>query len=981
MGAALSQATYPPFIFSLAIGIPSLILYLLEVVILLTKPTHFRSAFFRLFIMRFISNTINYFCSFFFMRLGRLGILFDFFNAMPSSILAFCYFFNFYTFHADNISTMFILLNRLTLIISPMGHETIWKYLLPASIMVIYLTPLSCTVQLFTYDFFVRRQDDNKTFTLAINFKPEKKYIASAYLAAVSAVIFSVLCGMLNLVIVILYRRSRNPQTMARMVEQQVESRLTIYAIVTFIAQLSMALYWLFDIILTDIYFAGSLRLRAILGKNFDEVLTIIQLAFPTHEDPNATPSEDVTEFIFTLPSRGFGDYGRKTDVNADPNTTFSSEPNVVGAIGVKYAHGSICDLVINALKDSSRSPNDALKEVLEKIDKEFHNKFGTQFISSAQKLELGLAYINMGNDFPPTDTPVENGEEPSTYSRKIFATTYCYENLFVELASPRTIFKDYMVHFRHNFHHIRMADKKEQVRFYKHRVKSIRRDGFVYSYSTDLKRNPLWKCRMACGRMFNGKRTCPAYVLTKGNWNKDDRGREFQIGIVMNEHDHEPYQTAFQEESDDDENPEAGLKFYKYIDTKVHRDGYVYGWVANLKSSPPWKQRMTCTRKQRGIRKQCNGYIWTTGEWETDSRERLYQRGIVKGYHACEHPVNEDDTDFVGNGGPMDDEQKDESDESLQENSEASLGPAEDVEHVEQEKSAEKDKAMEESLEAPLGPAGDTAAPSVENEAETKDEAEKDELYIDESDESLQENSEASLGPAEDVEHVEQEKSAEKDKAMEESSEAPGNEGAASPYTTALDLMQKLTLQSPPSSSHTMLSEDENHIIEVRSPGSIAASFLDGESLLDGEQPRRELTEEEKILEERRISILLDEGTSPAEYYNEAVELYLVETDEAFEENSEAPLGPAEDLERVEQEKSAEVDKAMEESSEAPLGPAEDLDSNLEQEGSDGEVQDMEQEDSAEVDKEVRNTTTQLDVTSGSDEWIRLLPESEVRK
>ncbi|KAI1707719.1 hypothetical protein DdX_12274 [Ditylenchus destructor] len=174
---------------------------------------------------------------------------------------------------------------------------------------------------------------------------------------------------------------------------------------------------------------------------------------------------------------------------------------------------------------------------------------------------------------------------------------------------------------------------------------------------------------------------------------------------------------------------------------------------------------------------------------------------------------------------------------------------------------------------------------------------------------------------------------------------EDPGNEGAASPDTTALDLMQNLTLQSPPSSSHPMLSEDENDIIddiiEVRSPGSIAASFLDGESLLDGEQPRRELTDEEKILEERRISILLDEGTSPAEYYKfmenlaapsvekeaeQKDELYIVETDEAFEENSEAPHGPAEDLERVEQEKSAEIDKAMEESFESPLGTAEDI-------------------------------------------------------
>ncbi|KAI1720340.1 hypothetical protein DdX_05727 [Ditylenchus destructor] len=155
----------------------------------------------------------------------------------------------------------------------------------------------------------------------------------------------------------------------------------------------------------------------AILGKNFDEVLTIIQLAFPTHEDPNATPSEDVTEFIFTLPSRGFGDYGRKTDIDRTVRFVLLVPAVTLKVIQKLYpdAHGSICDLVINALKDSSRSPNDALKEVLEKIDKEFHNKFGTQFNSSAHKLELGLAYINMDNDFSPTDTPVENGEEPST--------------------------------------------------------------------------------------------------------------------------------------------------------------------------------------------------------------------------------------------------------------------------------------------------------------------------------------------------------------------------------------------------------------------------------------------------------------------------------------------------------------------------------------------------------------------------------------
>ncbi|KAI1698354.1 srg family chemoreceptor domain-containing protein [Ditylenchus destructor] len=42
---------------------------------------------------------------------------------MPPQFLAVFFFFNYYTFHADNLSTMFILLNRLTLILVPIGQE------------------------------------------------------------------------------------------------------------------------------------------------------------------------------------------------------------------------------------------------------------------------------------------------------------------------------------------------------------------------------------------------------------------------------------------------------------------------------------------------------------------------------------------------------------------------------------------------------------------------------------------------------------------------------------------------------------------------------------------------------------------------------------------------------------------------------------------------------------------------------------------
>ncbi|KAI1709598.1 hypothetical protein Ddc_13777 [Ditylenchus destructor] len=213
-----------------------------------------------------------------------------------------------------------------------------------------------------------------------------------------------------------------------------------------------------------------------------------------------------------------------------------------------------------------------------------------------------------------------------------------------------------------------------------------------------------------------------------------------------------------------------------------------------------------------------------------------------------------------------------------------------------------------------------------------------------------------------------------------------PAN-GAASPDTAALDLMQNLTLQSPsssqaPTSPHPMLSDDEDDIIEVRSPGSIAASFLDSDSLLDGEQPRRVLTEEEKLLEERRIAILLDDDTSPAAYYK-------------FMENLPAPSTSANDLELqmdrerpesedsvqdLELEESNEVveeaekkdeeakvgsDKALEESSEAPDGPAEDNESHVDQQESEDIVLDLELEEPNEVVEEAEKKDEEAKVDS----------------
>ncbi|KAI1705242.1 hypothetical protein DdX_13710 [Ditylenchus destructor] len=128
-----------------------------------------------------------------------------------------------------------------------------------------------------------------------------------------------------------------------------------------------------------------------------------------------------------------------------------------------------------------------------------------------------------------------------------------------------------------------------------------------------------------------------------------------------MAKHDHEPYQISFQGKDNDDETPEPGLKFYRYIDGKVYRDGHVYCFKLKLKCSLPWKHRMVCTRNSKKL--TCKGSIWTTGEWEIDELGRHYQRGILKGGHshkAYEQFLNEDDTAYVRERSPMNDKVSD---------------------------------------------------------------------------------------------------------------------------------------------------------------------------------------------------------------------------------------------------------------------------------------------------------------------------------
>uniref|UniRef100_A0A915NVR1 Serpentine receptor class gamma n=1 Tax=Meloidogyne floridensis TaxID=298350 RepID=A0A915NVR1_9BILA len=231
----LANTVYMPFVISLVIGVPSVILYSFEVFIIITKWKDYNSSFFQLLIARAILNILNFIISFG-ERFPKVGLFTNIYLQLPSWVLATTFFFGYYCLHGENIATTLQLLDRLSSILWPFSYEKAWKRLLPFAFLLIFILPLTRTIQIFSFDFYARLQADNQTVTLDIrNIKTLD--INPAEDAAYSCVIFMFICLIINITTLFAYKTKVKPQTTqiaSNGLQKAIEKRLTLYTFLTF---------------------------------------------------------------------------------------------------------------------------------------------------------------------------------------------------------------------------------------------------------------------------------------------------------------------------------------------------------------------------------------------------------------------------------------------------------------------------------------------------------------------------------------------------------------------------------------------------------------------------------------------------------------------------------------------------------------------------------------------------------------------------
>ncbi|KAL3088051.1 hypothetical protein niasHS_009337 [Heterodera schachtii] len=243
--AVLANADFAPLVVALAIGVPSALLYCVELGVIIANFGHFRSSFFVLVTVRGICSLINYVFTFFAPRFGKIGLFLPLYLRLHRLVLALLLFVGYYSFHVENLLTAFLLLNRFTSILIPMNYEKFWHRSLPFFLALSFILPLPFTAPIFGFDMFIHVQSDNVTFTLD-DHKTANELNSSEF-AAWSAILFGAICLLINLATLFAYKLYRCQNAgLQNDANSKIERKMTIYTVFTFFGQLIFAIFMVF---------------------------------------------------------------------------------------------------------------------------------------------------------------------------------------------------------------------------------------------------------------------------------------------------------------------------------------------------------------------------------------------------------------------------------------------------------------------------------------------------------------------------------------------------------------------------------------------------------------------------------------------------------------------------------------------------------------------------------------------------------------
>uniref|UniRef100_A0A914HA63 Serpentine receptor class gamma n=1 Tax=Globodera rostochiensis TaxID=31243 RepID=A0A914HA63_GLORO len=231
------SARDPLIYFAMCLSIPSMALYIAEIVTIL-RHKQFHKSFYSLFIIRAIPDVLYVLNSFYGYRLPILfgSVLYPVYSLLPKWMINLDFFLTGYTLQANSLATAFILLNRLTAISVPLKHEKLWRKFLPLVAIIVFCMPICTNWVMFKSEGIIQKGNPNSTdqslFLYEAGEAPFLNYLN--YMDAASSVIFMSVCILINIAALTAYKWQKKKCVLNPDSSDQLERKLFIYALATF---------------------------------------------------------------------------------------------------------------------------------------------------------------------------------------------------------------------------------------------------------------------------------------------------------------------------------------------------------------------------------------------------------------------------------------------------------------------------------------------------------------------------------------------------------------------------------------------------------------------------------------------------------------------------------------------------------------------------------------------------------------------------